>query len=283
MGKGTEALGLADWSAEVGCIIDRVDRDDLPARLITALHRIVPFELAIIFVYRGRSRPIIVYDNFRDARGKRGLANYAEATYVLNPFYQAHLQGVAPGVYRICDLAPDGFFESETYRTHKISRSSSEEIGYVTDDWPKKMEEVNIAVRLAERVTTEIALHRPVSAGGFDEAHLALLAKLQPVFAAAFRKYWALRRGDEARPLDTRIDEAFGNFGRGALTGRERQVVQLVLRGHSSGSIGRNLDISVTTVKTHRRRAYAKLGICSQSELLSLFIRSLDRNGTFGA
>jgi DNA-binding CsgD family transcriptional regulator len=283
MGTGTEAFGLADWSAEVSYIIEGVDRDDLPARLIKALRHIVPFELAIILVYRGRSRPIIVYDNFCDAQAKRGLANYANMTYVLNPFYLAHLRGVVPGVYRISDLAPDGFFESEAYKTQKITRSRNEEIGYITDDWPRDMEELNIGVRLADRVTAEIALHRPVSAGGFSEVHKVLLAELQPVFAAAFSKYWAVRRGGAARSTDTRVDEAFDNFGRGVLTERERQTMQLVLRGHSSKSISCNLEISVTTVKTYRKRAYAKLGICSQSQLLSLFIGSLERDGTFGA
>ncbi len=55
----------------------------------------------------------------------------------------------------------------------------------------------------------------------------------------------------------------------------EPEVVQLILRGHSSESICFNLGISLGTVKTHRRNAYAKLKMSSQSELLSLFLRSL--------
>ena len=60
-----------------------------------------------------------------------------------------------------------------------------------------------------------------------------------------------------------------------ALTDREREVVQLILRGHSSESIGFNLGISLGTVKTHRKNVYAKLAISSQSELLSRFLKSL--------
>ena len=37
-----------------------------------------------------------------------------------------------------------------------------------------------------------------------------------------------------------------------------------------------NLDISITTMKTHRKRAYRKLNISSQSELLSIFLRSIE-------
>ena len=57
-------------------------------------------------------------------------------------------------------------------------------------------------------------------------------------------------------------------------TEREREITQLILRGHSSQSIAFNLGISLGTVKTHRKNAYAKLGISSQSELLSLFLRA---------
>jgi DNA-binding CsgD family transcriptional regulator len=59
------------------------------------------------------------------------------------------------------------------------------------------------------------------------------------------------------------------------LSDREREVTQLILRGHSSQSICFNLGISLGTVKTHRKNAYAKLNISSQSELLSLFLQSL--------
>ena len=52
-----------------------------------------------------------------------------------------------------------------------------------------------------------------------------------------------------------------------SLTGREADVTSLILRGHSSGSIGLNLGISVETVKVHRKHIYAKLKVSSQAEL----------------
>ena len=80
----------------------------------------------------------------------------------------------------------------------------------------------------------------------------------------------------QTSPRDSRTDQIFADFGDSVLTAREREVTQLNLRGHSSESIGLNLDISLGTVNTHRRKAYAKLGISSQSELLSLLLRSLE-------
>ena len=98
-----------------------------------------------------------------------------------------------------------------------------------------------------------------------------------PLVRALLRRYWNEfgSVGSRSAPPDTRVDEAFANFGAATLTEREREVAQLILRGHSSESICFNLGISLGTVKTHRKNAYAKLEISSQSELLSLFLRSL--------
>lgn len=51
------------------------------------------------------------------------------------------------------------------------------------------------------------------------------------------------------------------------LTPREAQVCASVAIGLTTEGIGLTLGISVNTVATHRKRAYAKLGISSQNEL----------------
>ena len=66
-------------------------------------------------------------------------------------------------------------------------------------------------------------------------------------------------------------------FGESVLTERERQVSQLLLRGHSSKSIARQLDIAPGTVMVHKRNLFSKLGISSQYELFSLLIDQLGR------
>jgi DNA-binding CsgD family transcriptional regulator len=94
-----------------------------------------------------------------------------------------------------------------------------------------------------------------------------------PVIGAVTRKFWQLRSENLApNPRDSRINEIYDSFGASELSNREREVIQYVLRGHSSGSIALNLDVSVTTIKTHRKRAYSKLNISSQSELFSMFL-----------
>jgi DNA-binding CsgD family transcriptional regulator len=71
------------------------------------------------------------------------------------------------------------------------------------------------------------------------------------------------------------MELAFERFGQAVLSPREQVVVQLILRGHSAHSIARSLAIAEGTVKNHRKSIYAKLGISSQQELFSQFIRSM--------
>jgi DNA-binding CsgD family transcriptional regulator len=51
------------------------------------------------------------------------------------------------------------------------------------------------------------------------------------------------------------------------LTGRERQVAQLLARGATNEEIARALWISRHTVKDHAKAVYAKLGVASRAEL----------------
>lgn len=264
------------WLDPLAEAIENLDNDRCPLLLIATIGSLVDVEIAMSLVYSGRSRPVHVCDTFTDEKAKRGLANYVENTYVLNPFYAAYRQGLEGGVYRIRDLAPDAYFESEHRKSFAVTLSTTEELGYVTDDWPQGMEEVNVAVELPGRELAEISLMRPVRKGGFCEADIRALGEIAPLIAAVYRRYWAGARSRIAHQgTDSAIEDAFECFGGDILSPRERQVAQLILRGHSGISVSAHLGISTTTVKTHRKNLYAKLGIATHFELFSLFLKGL--------
>ncbi|HSV51966.1 MAG TPA: response regulator transcription factor [Burkholderiaceae bacterium] len=58
-----------------------------------------------------------------------------------------------------------------------------------------------------------------------------------------------------------------------ALSPRERQIVTMVVRGHSSAAIGRELHLSPKTVDTYRSRLMTKLGVGDVTALVRLAIR----------
>lgn len=57
------------------------------------------------------------------------------------------------------------------------------------------------------------------------------------------------------------------------LSSREREVLQLVAEGRTSGESARRLSISIKTVETHRRNIVQKLGLHGTAELTKYAIR----------
>ncbi len=59
-----------------------------------------------------------------------------------------------------------------------------------------------------------------------------------------------------------------------SLTGRELDVIRLVARGHSNKAVARELDITISTVKTHLRNIYRKLGVEDRAQLIIKAIKN---------
>jgi DNA-binding NarL/FixJ family response regulator len=59
-----------------------------------------------------------------------------------------------------------------------------------------------------------------------------------------------------------------------ALSGREREIVQLLAEGNSNKDVARVLNISVKTAETHRSNIMRKLGLGSLPELVRYAIRN---------
>jgi DNA-binding NarL/FixJ family response regulator len=68
----------------------------------------------------------------------------------------------------------------------------------------------------------------------------------------------------ERRGLDDRYD---------LLTGREREILQLVAEGRANKEVASLLNISLTTVETHRTHVLQKLGLHSIPELILYAVR----------
>lgn len=73
-------------------------------------------------------------------------------------------------------------------------------------------------------------------------------------------------RGGQDNPA---VEEAGG-----ALTAREREVLQLVAEGRSTKEVASVLDVSVKTADTHRTNLMRKLGLHSLAELVRYAIRN---------
>lgn len=78
---------------------------------------------------------------------------------------------------------------------------------------------------------------------------------------------------DVARELAMDNLDGAGDDPFARLSGREHEVVLLLLRGRRNREIADSLHISEKTVSTHRRRAFEKIGVGNTAELVRLAIR----------
>ncbi len=94
---------------------------------------------------------------------------------------------------------------------------------------------------------------------------------LQAVEAvAAGRKHLG---GEVAELAVAGLTQAGESSGIESLSVRERQVIQLVVQGHTSVTIGEQLHLSPKTVESYRSRLMAKLGVSDLPALVRLAIR----------
>ncbi|MDC9837821.1 helix-turn-helix transcriptional regulator [Rhizobium binxianense] len=262
----------------LGDLIRACGENTFCERLGSWLRLKATFDLISLVVYRGSAPPIHVFDNFPLGDARDGMMTFLTQTYVLNAFFQSHQNGLPTGVYRLRDLNPTSDEERKSYSDLGVIFSENEEAGYVTTGWPQQLEEVDIAVDLGGKETVEIGLYRNPNSPRFENSELEKLAKVLPVIAGSFSKHWETvgsQLASDHASLEIDQGAAFESFGENTLSAREREVMAMILRGHSSESIASHLEISITTVKTHRKRAYQKLSISTQAELLSLFLRHL--------
>jgi len=83
------------------------------------------------------------------------------------------------------------------------------------------------------------------------------------------RKVGRILQEDYVRRLEHRgVEDTYD-----LLTDREREVLQLVAEGHTNKEVASLLNISVTTVETHRTHVLQKLGLHSVPELILYAVR----------
>lgn len=267
-------LDSRNWHDQIARVIEAEDTAQFAAVLVQALRNVVRFDYSVFFAYRGQERPICPFDTFTPEQRIVFVTDYLEGPYLLDPFYQVYADRMESGLYRLREIAPDRFYHSEYYRTYYRRTGLAEEIGFL--------------VSLPHDMMLVISLMRAGASTPFSDRDMNKLRCMEPIVHAASARHWRnlgdLRSNDTETEetglsLNLQVTSAFENFGENVLTPREREVVGMVLRGHSSNSIGRHFKIATGTVKIHRKNIYAKLGISSQFELFSRFISYLSGPG----
>lgn len=228
------------------------------------------FDMSCVFAFSAAQAPVVIHDGYSTTVDRRALRSYLRGAYLLDPFYSACVSDCREGLWRMRDLAPDGFYQSEFAWSREVHPCISDEAGTL-------VEELGFTIPLSEGFAATYSLMRNRGGLAFTEDEFADLAHLTPIIAASLRQHWQSVLSAEARSQNQRPNpetvfrQAFGDL----LTPAQHAVTKLILRGHSNISIAAHLGITEGTVKIHRSNIYRRLGISSQSELFQRFIDQL--------
>lgn len=247
------------WNRDLAFAIRRVGQADFPAALGKALQSMASFTMINAFGYRGAAAPIDLYNQPPPHLATVIVDAYLSGAYQLDPFFAA-VQSGGDGLFLSMQaIAPDRFTHSEYFNKHYRQAELLDEVGYV--------------LRLKDGLIGVLSLTRKTGQPRFNRADLTALEAVAPLVCCLGEQHWNSLLGSTLPAADTPAPALHRLGGPdAALTPREAEIVRLILRGHSTESIGLHLSISQETVKVHRKNLYKKLKISTQAELFALFI-----------
>ncbi len=259
---------IAEFSRHIAGLVPATTSAHFPEQLINAIKQLAPVDEASIIIYPGSGLPFIDYRDPFECWSQPNLDTFVKGAFVLDPYYLAATKHKKNGFFRLRQLAPSGFKQSEYYRIYYRHSGLRDECGYL--------------IPTGDEGFINISLGRTAVSQSFRKTEVSLLADIAPAIEMLAQQHWLPQ--DDATPdknianLRQPLETALHCFGASVLTERERQVVNLMLHGFATRAIAAQLQISIETVKLHRKNAYAKLDINMQSELFYLFIDSLMSN-----
>lgn len=250
------------WHQAVGKLIETLDRPHFWLALVRLLERYVPVDSWVVLIFSNGRPQVLAECPGKDGGPDPLFQDYLKGLYLLDPFYLANREAPQSGLFWLVDVAPECFEQTDYYQRYF-------RLNVVAD-------EVHINVQLDTERTLSLSLG---SEGLFSPEQTALLTLIQSWVAGLMRQRMAFEREvTEPTALPTPSWENWLGCtdpqSDTPLTARELEVGRLLLSGCSNKEIARKLSISAETVKVHRKHMYSKLGIKSQSELFSLFLKA---------
>lgn len=230
-----------------------------------ALHgwllQVCPFDNFTIVAYFQDRPPEVFLTKAQDRRVfARMEGHYVGGAYQLDPFYGLHQRGKGEGLYRLSDIAPDQFQRNEYFKSYYERTTLIDELAFLS--------------RPAPGVSVTVCIGRDGTSGSkFAKRQTANAVAVAQVVNALVKRNWRdleTRTLPDAEAVAVTLRRRLADEKDIRLSNRQSEIAVMILRGHSSVSIGLTLGISPQTVKVIRKQLYKKCAISSQGELYYL-------------
>jgi DNA-binding CsgD family transcriptional regulator len=235
--------------------IRAIGAPDYLDRLIALVATQVLHDKVTVVRYSATQRPEFVsWQNYED----RFVDQYLDGFYVFDPFYADWRQRRIPGVVSL-------------RRTPEMAMGP-----YIADFLGGSGIVDELGMLLPDGGDWCLGIFLDRTRQRYSRTEIGRFHEVYPVIEAIHEQDLRYRptgfrrtAQQDAFGLAPVIPDRFWNAhpAMGQLTEREREIVNLILSGHTSGSIAQLLTIEPGTVKNHKSNIYRKLGIGSERQL----------------
>lgn len=256
---------LSRWNRDLSHAIAALGTEQFFPTLIAAVKGQVRIDYPQVWLYHRDLPPRVLYHEIPSHAVAAQIEQYLDGPYREDPFYQASMNQPRSKVYRLSRVTLGKLKESGYYRNYYGDTGTADEAVYLS-----KLAGGNV-INLSMMRLPE---HGPFSDGEYDV--LYLLAEPVSELIKRHSEHQEFATSHLIQPgIDHQIDLAFRTFGASMLSPREKDVLELMLRGYGTDISAERLNIAVETVRRHRKSIYRKLDVNSQTDLFSLFLNSM--------
>ena len=250
----------------VSSLIEYVGTVEFPEALVRTMQALVPHDSSLVLGAAKGGAPVMLTEQMGKEERPSFYGPYLSGAYMLAPGYRTAQDTDFSGIGLLRDIFPGDMKTSKYF--------------YAYWGHTGMIDELFQFVRLNNDRVIWICSGRYEHSRPFRKSELDLIGMVEPMIRETVCRHWNERPFDpddlqDVAPDHDRFRQSLDNFGAGSLPPREHEVCQLLLRGHSSKSAARMLDISPETERVHRRRVYGKLNVSSQVEVMTRFMTVL--------
>jgi DNA-binding CsgD family transcriptional regulator len=250
------------WNSDLANVIAHVSDAIFFQQVFAAIEAQVPVAYPQVWLYHKDLPPQLLDHKIPKEAYRSQVDEYLEGPYREDPFFKMSLSAPRNNCYRLSRLVT-GDFEQSSYHLDYYASTGT-------------VDEAIIVTRLTDGSVINISLMRLASQGEFSEEEYNWLCSVSQCLAELIDLHTRREEFVESKLLqpgvDHHIQQSYESFGSSYVSEREQEVLELLLRGYGADKSAEKLDISLETVRRHRKSIYKKLDVNSQADLFALFI-----------
>jgi hypothetical protein len=217
----TDINQLSKWNRDISRAIAALGTEQFFPTLVEAVNGQVKIDYPQIWLYHKDLPPRILYHGIPKHAMAAQVDRYLEGPYREDPFYQTSMQQPRSKIYRLSRVTMGRLQGSDYYCSYYADTGTCDEAVYLA-----KLQAGNVInlsmMRLAER--------GPFSDQEYES--LYLLAEPVSELLKSHTEHSDFAATNLIQPgIDHQIDLAFRTFGASLLSPREKDVLELMLRG----------------------------------------------------